>query len=81
MGKKVKNKGMGKQNYLWERRGTDCRRFKHATLYCHPYVLVAQSGLTFCNPMDFNPPGSFVHGIFQARILQWVAIPFTRRYS
>ena len=25
--------------------------------------------------MDYNPPGSFVHGIFQARILEWVAIP------
>ena len=33
MGKKVKNKVMGKQNYLWERRGTDCRRFNHVTLY------------------------------------------------
>ena len=28
-----------------------------------------------CNPMDCSPPGSFVHGIFQARILEWVAFP------
>ena len=33
---------------------------------------------TVCNPMDFSPPGSSVHGIFQAKILEWVAIPFSR---
>ena len=32
----------------------------------------AQACLTLCNPMDCNPPGSCVHGIFQARILEWV---------
>ena len=37
-------------------------------------VLVAQSFLTFCNPMEFSPPGSSVHGILQAIILEWVAI-------
>ena len=41
-------------------------------------VLVAQSFLTLCNPMDSSPPGSSVRGIFQARILEWVAIPFSR---
>ena len=35
--------------------------------------LVAQSCLTLCNPMDRSPPGSSVHGILQARILEWVA--------
>ena len=40
-------------------------------------VLVAQSSLTLCNPMDCSPPGSFVHGILQARILEWVAISFS----
>ena len=38
-------------------------------------VLVAQSCLTLCNPMDYSPPGSSVHGILQARKLEWVAIP------
>ena len=33
--------------------------------------------LTFCNPMDCSLPGSSVHGILQARILEWVAIPFS----
>ena len=34
-----------------------------------------------CNPMDCSPPGSSVHGIFQARILEWVVIPFSRGSS
>ena len=38
-------------------------------------VLVAQSYLTLCDPMDGSPPGSSVHGISQARILEWVPFP------
>ena len=37
---------------------------------------LAQSCLTLCDPMDYSPPGSSVHGIFQARIQEWVAISF-----
>ena len=37
-----------------------------------------QSCLTLCDPIDGSPPGSPVHGIFQARVLQWVAIAFSR---
>ena len=44
-------------------------------------VLVAQLCLMFCNPMDCSPPGFSVHGILQARILEWVAIPFSRGSS
>ena len=44
-------------------------------------VLVAESCSTLCNSMDCSPPGSSVHGIFQARILEWVAIPFSRGSS
>ena len=40
--------------------------------------LVAELCLTLCNPIDCSPPGSSVHGILQARILEWVAISFTR---
>ena len=36
------------------------------------------SCLTLCDPMDYSPPGSSVHGILQARILEWVAIPISR---
>ena len=38
----------------------------------------AQSCLTLCDPMDCSTPGSSVHGIFQARILKWVAISSSR---
>ena len=44
-------------------------------------VLVTQLYLTLCDPMDCSPPGSSVHGILQARILQWVAISFSRESS
>ena len=37
--------------------------------------------LIFCDSMDYSPPGSSVHGILQARILEWVAIPFSRGSS
>ena len=51
---------------------------------CHPLkegkvkVLVTQSCPTPWDPMDWSPPGSSVHGIFQARIREWVAISFSR---
>ena len=38
---------------------------------------VAQSCATLCDPMDCSPPGSSVRGIFQARVLEWVAIAFS----
>ena len=56
---------------------------------CHPLgaplcfdllrvCLVAQSCPTLCDPVDCSPPGSSVHGILQARILEWVAMPSSR---
>ena len=44
-------------------------------------VLVTQSHLTLCDPVDCSPAGSSVHGILQARILEWAAIPFSRESS
>ena len=44
-------------------------------------VLAIQSCLTICNPMDGSLPGSSVHGILQARVLEWVAMPFSRGAS
>ena len=41
-------------------------------------VVVAQSCLILCDPIDCSPPGSSVHRILQARILEWVAIPISR---
>ena len=45
------------------------------TPYMKVKVLVAQSCPTLCDPMDYRPPGSSVHGILQARVLEWVAFP------
>ena len=42
---------------------------------------VAQSGPTLCDPMDYSLPGSSVHGIFQAIVLEWIAISFSRGSS
>ena len=44
-------------------------------------VKVTQSCPTLCYPMDCSLPVSSVHGILQARILEWVAIPFSRGSS
>jgi len=44
-------------------------------------VLLTQLCPTLCDPMDCNPPGSSVHGILSARILEWVAIPFSGESS
>ena len=41
-------------------------------------IEVAQSCLTLCDSVDCSPPGSSIHGIFQARIFEWVAISFSR---
>ena len=48
---------------------------------CVCACLVVQLCLTLCNPMDCNPPSSSVPGIFQARILEWVAISYSRVYQ
>ena len=51
---------------------------KNSSICAPVKVLVAQSCPTPCNPIDCSPPGSSVHGILQARILEWVVIPFSR---
>ena len=64
--------------------------FIHLFVYFHILTLsistvkwseVIQSCLTLCYPTDYSPPGSSVHGIFHARILEWVAISFSRGSS
>ena len=44
-------------------------------------MLVAESCQALCDPMDCSSPSSSVHGIFQTRLLEWVAIPFSRGSS
>ena len=47
------------------------------TAYRKVKVIVTQLCLTFCHPTDCSSPGSSVHGILQARILEWIAISFS----
>ena len=76
------NPGIGPRSPAW-----------HADSYCLSHQgkpkntgvggggLVAKSCPTLCNSMNCSPPGSSVHEILQARILEWVAIPFSRGSS
>jgi len=48
---------------------------------CSRLGSVAESCPSLCNPVDYSLPGSFMHGILQARILEWVAISFSRGSS
>jgi len=68
---------------LWGRTESDttevAQQQQQATSIGTWYVCsVAQSCATLCDPIDCSPPGSSIHGIFQARILEWVAISFSR---
>ena len=72
---------------LWGKPQRCLQNLNHSSrASCKPESLklkseVAQSCLTLCDPMDCNLPGSSVHGILQARILEWVAISFSRGSS
>ena len=50
---------------------------RHQPLLC----MCVLNHVRLCDPTDCPPPGSFVHGIFQARILEWVAISYSRGSS
>ena len=52
--------------------------FVYLCMYTFVYFLVTQLCPTLCDPMDCTPPVSPVHGTSQARILEWVAISFSR---
>ena len=51
------------------------------TLGAAAVAKLLQLSLTLCDPIDGSPPGSSVPGILQARILEWIAIPFSRGSS
>ena len=55
---------------VFSRKNSDCCECVCAKLL--------QSCLTLCNYMDCGPPGSSVHGILQAKILEWLSMPFSR---
>ena len=63
----------------WDSPGKNTGEGCHFLLQCMQVKSeseVAYSSPTLRNPMDCSPPGSSVHGIFQARVLEWVAIAF-----
>ena len=69
---------------LCDRAVTRTHHFHQATLPSHTHSgsesEVTQSCPTLCNPMDCSLPDASVHGIFQARILEWVAISFSKSW-
>ena len=69
-----------KQSYslLLKPNQTNDQPLQNCEFYLSGKVLGAQSCPTVCDPMDCSPPGSSVHGILQAKIWEWVAIPFSR---
>ena len=72
-----------KPSWLIFRLTTSRRREKRCRVHFSMWseVKVPQACPTLCDPMDCNPPGSSVHGILHARILEWVAISFSRGSS
>ena len=63
---------------LWGRKESDTTEQLHWFTECSgDHVQVTQSCLTLCDPMDCSLLGSSIHGIFQAGVLEWVAIAFS----
>ena len=65
---------------------TQLKRLSSSTLrvlceYQLRECLLSRSCPTLCDPKDCSPPGSSVRGILQARILEWIAVPSSRRSS
>ena len=66
---------------IYFHKAIEASMFDNYKLYIYQLSSVSQSCLTLCDPIDCGPPGSSVHGVFQARILEWVAISFSRGSS
>ena len=69
----------GTYNHADERTGMHEKMQNQTASGCQPHMCIcAQLRLTLCDSMDCSLPGSTVHGIFQARILEWVAVSFSQ---
>ena len=66
---------------LWSVRPFFFYIINHSVIHLKVKVLVTQSCLILCDPLDCSLTVSSVHGILQARILEWVAIPFSKESS
>ena len=69
------------RRYIWEVRVKRMSMGEKMPYWSKWKSEVIQSCLTLCDPMDCSLPGSSVHRIFQARVLEWVAVSFSRRSS
>ena len=72
--------GLPVHHPLLEFTQTHVHRVGDAIQPFHSLGEVAQSCLTHSDPMDWSLPGSSVHGISQARVLEWVAIAFSKKF-
>ena len=61
---------------LWKNDFPDTRFL--TTMFCRYEMFPCMSCLTVCNPLNYSPPGSSFHGIFQPGILEWVAISYSK---
>ena len=82
------NSAVGQEKEHWEHPGPQCillalypSHLQRQKLHFPVCVSVIQSCLTLCDPTDCSPPDSSVCGTFQARILEWVTMPFSRGSS
>ena len=61
---------------LWKNDFLDTRFL--TTMFCRYEMFPCMSCLTVCNPLNYSPPGSSFHGIFQPKILEWVVISYSK---
>ena len=77
----------GTSRVEWNQSFTELALVQKQRSQCSLFFVLESEGIslsvmpTLCDSMDYSSPGSSVHGIFQARIQEWVAIPFSREYS
>ena len=67
--------GKGREKVLCMGKRKQNNKINLAYFSNNEYAKSLQAGPTLCNPKDCSQSGSFVHGILQARILEWVAMP------
>ena len=67
--------------WVWEEGKKASENTQASPAHEESEMLAAQSRPTLCNPMDCSLPGSSVHGMLQARILEWVAMPLSKGSS
>ena len=80
-GGEVLEEGMETHSGILDWRSHRQRSLPGYSPYGHKRGLVAQSCPTLCDSMNCSPSGSSIHGVLQARILEWIAIPFSRGSS